>query len=254
MRIAGLDQPEREAALMLTSAGGIRAADLIGVPEAKLGPAAEPIEACAVRRAAGEPLSRILGRREFWSLSLAISPDVLDPRADTETLVEAAVAEMIRRRADMLWILDLGVGSGALLCALLTEFPLATGIGVDLSERATAVAQGNVDALGLRSRARIWVRDWGEGLEGPFDLIVSNPPYIRTDAIAGLSREVRDYDPRMALDGGVDGLEAYRALAPNLARLLRPSSGRFFVEIGEGQAEAVRTILARVGLVVSGAR
>ena len=250
MRVLGLDQPEREAALLVTSASGIRAVDLIGAPDEKLGPAAYEVEAFAARRAAGEPLSRILGRRDFWSLSLAISPDVLDPRADTETVVEAALAEVAHRSAEALRLLDLGVGSGALLCSLLTEFPQATGVGVDLSERAAAVARANIGTLGLEERGTIVVGDWGEGLEGPFDLIVSNPPYIRAGEIDGLSREVREYDPRLALDGGADGLQAYRALAPTLVRLLEPSKGRFFVEIGEGQAEAVRAILTSGGLEV----
>jgi release factor glutamine methyltransferase len=253
MRALGIEQPEREAALLLTSASGIRAVDLILAPEAELGAAAEGIEAFAARRAAGEPLSRIFGRREFWGLAFTISPDVLDPRADTETIVDAALAEMAGR-AEPLRVLDLGVGSGALLCALLTVFPRATGVGVDLSERAAAVARANVAALGLEARGEIRVGDWGEGLEAPFDLIVSNPPYVRSGEIAGLSREVREQDPRLALDGGADGLDAFRALTPCLARLLEPSQGRYFLEIGEGQSEAVRAILTRGGLEVSGTR
>ena len=253
-RVLGLDHPEREAALLLTRTSGIRAVDLIGAPDEKLGRAADEIEAFAARRAAGEPLSRILGRRDFWSLSLAISPDVLDPRADSETVVEAALAEMAHRSAEPLRLLDLGVGSGALLCSLLIEFPQATGVGVDLSERAAAVARANMETLGLEERGTIVVGNWGDGLEGPFDLIVSNPPYIRAGEIDGLSREVREYDPRLALDGGADGLESYRVLAPTLARLLEPSKGKFFVEIGEGQAEAVRAILTLGGLAASGRR
>ena len=253
-RVLGLDQPEREAALLLTRTSGIRAVDLIGAPDEKLGRAADEIEAFAARRAAGEPLSRIFGRRDFWSLSLAISPNVLDPRADSETVVEAALAEMAHRSAEPLRLLDLGVGSGALLCSLLIEFPQATGVGVDLSERAAAVARANMGTLGLEERGTIVVGNWGDGLEGPFDLIVSNPPYIRAGEIDGLSREVREYDPRLALDGGADGLESYRVLAPTLARLLEPSKGKFFVEIGEGQAEAVRAILTLGGLAASGRR
>jgi release factor glutamine methyltransferase len=254
MRALGLDQPEREAALLLRSASGIRAVDLILAPEAELGAASATIKAFAARRAAGEPLSRILGRREFWGLTLAISPDVLDPRADSETIVEAALADMAERRSEPLRVLDLGVGSGALLCALLTELPQAVGVGVDLSQRAATVARANVATLGLEARAEIRIGDWGERLEPPFDLIVSNPPYVRSDEIAGLSREVREHDPRLALDGGADGFEAYRALTPNLARLLEPSKGRYFLEIGDGQSEAVRAILASGGLEVTGTR
>ena len=175
---------------------------------------------------------------------------MLDPRADTETLVEAARTSMRVRRDETLRILDFGTGSGALLCALLGEFPRATGIGVDLSPAAAEIARANVAALGLGARATIRIGDWGQGLDGPFDLIVSNPPYIPAADIAGLDREVREHDPRLALDGGADGLDAYRALAPELTRLLEPKHGRFFLEFGLGQAEAVRAILERGGLFV----
>lgn len=249
-RARGVDRPEREAALLLARTGGMRAVDLVSAPEAPLGAAAGRIAAFAARRAAGEPLSRICGRREFWSLDLAISPDVLDPRPETETIVEAAIAELAERRGEPLRVLDLGVGSGALLAAVLTEFPRAIGVGVDLSERAGRIARANLEALGLADRATIRRGDWGEGLEGAFDLIVSNPPYIRSGEIAGLDREVRDHDPRLALDGGEDGLRAYRALAPQTARLLDPV-GRFFFEVGEGQGDAVGAILRAGGLEVT---
>ncbi len=242
------DDPASEARLLLAAAGGLRPVDLIGAPDAPLGAAAPQVEAFAARRAAGEPLSRIVGRREFWSLSLAISPDALDPRPETETIVEAALARFANRRAEALRVLDLGVGSGALLCAILTELPAARGIGVDFSEGAARIARANVEALGLGNRAEIRVGDWGAGLHGPFDLIVANPPYVRSGEIAGLAREVRDHDPRLALDGGEDGLEAYRAILPEIARLLAPSSGWFFLEVGAGQAEAVADIATRAGL------
>ena len=243
-----VDEPAREARLLLAAAGALRASELIGAPEAPLGAAARRVSQFAARRAAGEPLSRILGRREFWGLSLAISPDALDPRPETETIVEAALAEFAARRGEPLALLDLGVGSGALLCALLSEFPAARGIGVDLSEGAANVARGNLHSLGLGERAEIRLGDWGAGLDGPFDLIVANPPYVRRGEIAGLAREVRDHDPLLALDGGEDGLEAYRALLPEIARLLAPSSGWFFLEVGAGQAEAVEAIAAAAGL------
>ena len=247
LRELGFENPEREATLLVTNACGLRAVDLISAPEAPLGEAARRLEIFAARRASGEALSRILGRRSFWSLDFAISPDVLDPRPETETLVEAAVAKLAARRGEALRILDLGVGSGAILCALLTEFPAALGLGVDRSEGAAAIARGNAETLGLAARARIEVGDWTAGLESPFDLIVSNPPYIRSGDIAGLDREVRDHDPRLALDGGPDGLAAYRALAPEIARLLAPE-GWFFLEVGAGQAASVREIASRAGL------
>jgi release factor glutamine methyltransferase len=247
LRALGFEEAAREATLLLTNACGLRPVDLIGAPEAPLGEAAARLEAFAARRVAGEPLSRILRRREFWSLPFAISPDVLDPRADTETIVEAAVTTFAERRHAALRVLDLGVGSGALLAALLSEFPAAHGVGVDASERAAAVARGNLEALGLARRAQIRVGDWADGLDEPFDLIVSNPPYIRSADIAALAREVREHDPRLALDGGADGLDAYRALAPQIARLLAPK-GWFFLEVGAGQADDVEAIAAEAGL------
>ena len=242
-----VDEPEREATLLLSGVCGLRAADLVAAPDAPLGDAADRLDEAARRRLAGEPLSRILGRREFWSLEFALSPDVLDPRPESETVVEAALAAFAARRAEPLRVLDLGVGAGALLCALLSELPAARGIGVDLSEGAAAVARANVAALGLSERAEIRVGDWAAGLDGPFDLIVANPPYVRSAEIAGLPREARDYDPRLALDGGADGLDAYRALMPQIARLLAPE-GRFFVEVGAGQAADVEAIAAAAGL------
>jgi len=241
-----VDDPQREAALVLRAAG-VAAKDLIGDPDAQLGAAAVRAEAYAARRAAGEPLSRIVGRREFWGLSFALSPDALDPRPETETIVEAALAALAARRNELLHIVDFGVGSGALLAALLSEFPAARGLGVDLNPGAAAQARANLAALGLGGRAELRVGDWGEGLNDAFDLIVANPPYVASGDIAALAREVREHDPRLALDGGADGLDAYRALMPHIARLLAPR-GRFFVEIGAGQAGAVQALAAAAGL------
>jgi len=242
------DAPEREAALLIAAALGVRAIDLVVDPETPLGAAAEPLEALARRREAGEPLTRILGRREFWSLDLRITSDVLDPRPDTETIIEAALAEFASRKSEPLRIVDFGVGSGAILAALLSEFPNAIGLGIDRSEAAARIARENLDALGF-SRAQTRVGNWGAGLDGPFDLIVSNPPYIPSAEIATLSREVRDHDPRLALDGGDDGLDAFRALAPEIARLLAPG-GRFVLEFGQGQGDGVGRVLADAGLSV----
>lgn len=246
---AGIDDSAREAALLLRRAADLSAAALIAAPQAALGAAAARVEAYARRRECGEPLARIEGRRGFWGREFAITPDVLDPRADTETLVEAALAAFSQRRDEPLRVIDFGAGSGAILATLLGEWPRALGLGVDLSPAAAAVAQANLQALGLSGRARVRVGRWGEGLEGPFDVIVSNPPYIPTGEIAGLARDVRDHDPHLALDGGADGLDAYRALAPEIARLLAPS-GRFFLEIGAGQGDDVAAIVAQAGLAV----
>lgn len=247
LRALGVEEADREATLLLTNACALRPIDLISAPEAPLGEAAPQLEAFAARRSAGEPLSRILGRREFWSLDFTISPEVLDPRPDTETIVEAALEAFAERRSEPLSVLDLGVGSGALLAALLTEFPRARGLGVDRSEAAARIARANIEALGLAARAEIRLGNWTEGLEEPFDLIVSNPPYIRSGDIAGLAREVRDHDPHLALDGGADGLAAYRALAPAIAPLLAPQ-GWFFLEVGAGQAGDVEAIASEAGL------
>jgi release factor glutamine methyltransferase len=249
--MAGVTEaPAREAALILRAGADLKPTDLIASPEAPLGVAATKVEAYAARRAAGEPLSRILGRREFWSLSFALTPDTLDPRPETETVVEAALAAFAARRGEALRLIDFGVGSGALIAALLSEFPAAQGVGVDVSAAAAAQARANLAALGLAARADICVCDWGAGIEGRFDLIVANPPYIRSADIAGLTREVAEHDPRLALDGGPDGLDAYRALAPHVARLLAPG-GWFFFEIGEGQAEEVKAIAGHAGLAAT---
>jgi release factor glutamine methyltransferase len=244
----GVEAAEREAELVISAAAGLRRIDLIADPEQKLGEAAERIELFARRREAGEPLSRIVGRREFWSLTFALSPDVLDPRPDSETIVAAALEELAERRGERLKILDFGVGSGAILAALVSELPAASGLGVDCSAAAADMARQNVAALGLFARADIRVGDWGEGLDGRFDLIVSNPPYIPTDEIGNLAREVSKHDPKLALDGGRDGLDAYRRLGPDMARLIEPREGLFFVEHGEGQGDAVRAILSESGL------
>lgn len=249
----GVEAPEREARLIVAFAANLPMIDMIVDPDKPLGEAGAKADLLAARRAAREPLSRILGKREFWGLAFAVSPAVLDPRADTETLVEAALEEMETRRRENLRILDLGVGSGAIIAALLTELPFATGMGVDRSAEAAAVAEQNLAKLGLFERARVRVGDWSQGLEGPFDLIVSNPPYIPSDDINALAREVREHDPRLALDGGTDGLDAYRALAPQIARLLAPY-GRFVLEHGEGQGGDVRRILRTAGLEPTGGR
>ena len=245
---AGLEEASRQARLTLCAACGLPPALLISAPEAPLGAAASRLNEFVARRAAGEPLSKIVGKREFWGLTLAISPDVLDPRPETEAIVEAAIALFASRRREALRILDLGTGSGALLCALLSEFSEAHGVGVDLSEAAAKVARGNVEACGLAGRADIRVGRWTQNLDGPFDLIVSNPPYIPSADIADLAREVRDFDPRLALDGGADGLEAYRAIMPASARIIAPD-GWLLAEVGAGQASDALGIAAKAGFL-----
>ena len=244
----GIEDPKREAGITLCAASGIAPIALIVAPHEPLGSAARKVAEFAARRAAGEALSRIVGRREFWGLNLAISPQVLDPRPETETIVEASLRLLGDRREDQLRVLDLGVGSGALLCALLTEFAHAQGVGVDISAGAANVACSNVEACGLVKRAEIRIGDWTKGLDGPFDLIVSNPPYVPSADLPGLPREVRNFDPRLALDGGIDGLDAYRRIVPESLRLLS-EGGWLMVEIGAGQSAGVLEIAEQCGLV-----
>lgn len=241
---AGLAEPDADAALLLEAATGVsRVALLTDDTEPLRQDAAERLARFAARRLAREPVHRILGQRAFWTLDLAISPAVLDPRPDTETLVEAALALAPRPPAR---VLDLGTGSGALLCALLAEWPDAIGVGVDRSVEACRVARHNVEACGLGARALVMVGEWAEGLAGPFDVVVSNPPYIRSGAIALLDPEVRDHDPHLALDGGADGLCAYRAIIPLAAQLLSPG-GLLAVEIGWTQGADVTGFLTQAG-------
>ncbi len=210
------------------------------------------LESKLSRRAAHEPVSRIVGRRHFWTLDLAVSPDTLDPRPDTESLIETVVAAIPDRKTP-LTILDLGTGTGALLIALLSEYPEATGIGVDLSEGALATARINAESHGLGDRAAFAAGHWTDGVAGPFDVIVSNPPYIDSGDLAGLPPEVREHDPMLALDGGADGLDAYRAIIPAIPHLLGARRACRFSEIGEGQGDAVTRIARRARLVRPGA-
>ena len=213
------------------------------------------ISALAARRLKREPVSRILGQKEFWSIALAITPDVLVPRPETETVVEGALDFVVRGglRMEKLRILDIGTGSGALLLALLRELPNATGTGTDISTGALKVARENAARCGVEGRCTFVVCDIASVVEGPFDLLVSNPPYIAHDEITSLAPEVKNYDPMVALDGGDDGLAAYRAIAADAKQLLAPGA-RMFVELGAGQEAAVRDLFTNVGLIAGIAR
>jgi release factor glutamine methyltransferase len=211
------------------------------------------LDAFVRRRIAGEPIARILGTKEFWGLPLKLSADTLVPRPDTETVVEAAL-EILRAEGRVqvpLRIADLGTGSGAILLALLTELPNATGIGTDLSAAALETARTNAQHLDLAPRVDFIISDYAEGLSGPFDLIISNPPYVRSADIASLAPEVRDHDPHLALDGGRDGLEAYRRIAPQASGLLSPG-GLLVLEIGQDQDGDVAQLVTAAGLTVAG--
>jgi release factor glutamine methyltransferase len=209
------------------------------------------LEAFAQRRLSGEPVARVAGEREFWGLPLKLSAATLVPRPDTETVVERALQILRTEGAKerILRIADLGTGSGAILLALLSELPNARGIGTDISADALDTAEANAAQLGLSMRASFIRCDYATGLSGSFDLIVSNPPYIRSADIAGLALEVRDHDPHLALDGGPDGLSAYRALIPQSAPLLAPG-GALVVEAGQGQSGAIETLMRGSGLTV----
>jgi release factor glutamine methyltransferase len=249
----GIAEARREARLVAAAALGVDSSTVLGWPERVLSSEeASSVRAFARRRGAGEPLSRLVGRREFWSLPFALSPQTLDPRPDSETVVEAALGEVADRNAP-LRLLDLGTGTGCLLLALLSELPRASGIGVDRSAGAAATARRNAEALGLSGRASFAVGDWGEALRGGFDLVVSNPPYIPSAAISRLSREVREHDPPLALDGGPDGLDAYRRIALGLPCWL-VDGGVAVLELGEGRAAEVAAILAGAGLLLAGTR
>jgi release factor glutamine methyltransferase len=211
------------------------------------------LEALVLRRLAGEPVDRIIGRRGFWTLDLKVGPATLSPRSDTETVVRAARDRMVadRSRSAPLRILDLGTGTGAILLALLAEFPGAQGLGIDISEEALAVARENADQTGLSARAVFQRGDWAEGLTGPFDLILSNPPYIPTHDILSLDREVRNHDPHLALDGGDDGLACYRLLLPQITAVLA-ENGFAVLEFGQGQGRDVAQLAKTAGLAPVG--
>jgi release factor glutamine methyltransferase len=244
---AGIDTPRRDAELLLGDVLSRPPGALRRMGGLELTPDQQARFAEAVRRrVAREPVQRILGHWEFWSLELELGPDTLIPRADTETVVDAVLRRLPDRQAP-LRLLDLGTGTGALLLALLSELPQAWGVGTDISPGAAAVAQRNARRLGLGGRAAFVVADWAAPLSGTFDVVVSNPPYIAAGDLPGLQPEVRGHEPQRALVGGADGLDCYRILARAVPRLLRPG-GLAALEHGDGQGPAVAGLLAGEGL------
>ena len=243
-----LDSPDLDARLLVGHALGLDHTALASNGERELSvDEVSAISDLAARRLAHEPVARIVGRKEFWGLEFRVTSATLVPRPETETLVEAALAA-IPDRSLPLRIVDFGTGTGALLLALLSEFPNAVGIGTDISVSALAVARDNANRLGVGSRAYFAACDYGSALRGPFDLIISNPPYIADGDMAGLDPEVRNYDPRLALDGGTSGLDAYRAVVAHAGRLLAPE-GILVVELGVGQAFSVAALMDKGGIV-----
>ncbi len=249
---AGIDNVRFEARLLLSHATGLTIEQLISRgPDAAPAAAAATLRELTARRVRREPMAYILGEREFWGLPFKVSPAVLIPRPDSETVIET-VLDLLPDRSRKLRILDLGLGSGCLLLTLLREYPQATGVGIDASQAALAIAQANAEALGVAPRARLSTGDWRQAgwtdpLKGPFELLVSNPPYIESAAVEGLMPEVATHEPRLALDGGTDGLAAYRIIAAASPALVVPG-GWAIVEVGEGQAPEVGSLFSAAGL------
>jgi len=244
---AGIDDSARETRWLIKHALGVGDADLISGKKNVSPEDVRAAESLTARRAAGEPVSRIIGEKEFCGLSFMVTPDVLDPRPDTEVLVDAAVkrfaADPPRR------ILDLGTGSGCILIALLKKFPRAAGVGVDISESALEVARENAARNGVADRASFVRGDWAEFVDESFDLIVSNPPYISSGDIPNLDAEVKNHDPILALDGGFDGLDAYKKIFSQMKKLFLPGGAGFF-EMGILQAEDVARLAGNAGFLV----
>lgn len=246
LKTAGVDSPAIDARLLLEAATGASRTDILTDPYRPLtAEQSDRLDGWLARRERREPVARILGRKGFWKLLLTVTPGVLVPRPDTETVVDLVVKAF--PEAARFSLLDMGVGSGAILLSVLAERPGAKGLGTDVSDEALAVARDNAANLGLADRATFLHAPWAEGLgDESFEVVVSNPPYIPTGDLEGLDPEVRDHDPRLALDGGADGLDAYRALVPDTLRVLKPG-GLFAVEIGWDQAEAVSALFRKAG-------
>lgn len=246
LKDAGIDQPAIDARLMLEVAADVTRTEIVTDPYRML--TAEQwatLDEYLTRRARREPVSHIIGRKGFWKILLQVNKNVLTPRPETEVIVDEVLKAFPESMSFNM--LDLGVGSGTILLAILAERPAAKGLGVDVSEEALAVARENAASLDLNNRTALLRGDWTTGLgdEG-FDLVVSNPPYIASHIIETLEPEVRDHEPRLALDGGPDGLDAYRHLAPEILRVLKPG-GMFAVEIGYDQSADVEALFRQAG-------
>ena len=247
----GCGEARRNARRLITSALGLGSTEMFGHLDREITePEARHIRQLVSRALRCEPLSRQVGRREFWGIEFGLSAATLDPRPDTEAIVEAVLRRVPERDAP-LRVLDLGTGTGCLLLALLSELPKATGVAIDIVIGAATTARMNAAALGFATRAWFCAGDWGKPLSARFAVVVFNPPYLTRAEFAELPRAVRDYDPRRALDGGIDGLEAFRAIGADLPRLLGPE-GIFVTEVGIGQVDAVCAILRGVGMAING--
>ena len=251
LRAAGVESPRREARLLLAHVLGLRPEQIVSENFSLQGAQFRGrFEAAVVRRAQREPLAYIIGRREFWSLDFEVGPGVLIPRPESEIMVEEALKRFPKTDAP-LRVADIGTGSGCLLIAFLSERAEAEGLGIDISEEALGIAKRNATRLGLDGRTQFLRNDWISGLSGTWEVIFINPPYIVEGELDGLEPEVSRYEPRTALDGGPDGLCAYRRIAASLRPRLAPE-GRVFLEVGQGQAEPVERIFSEKGLNVEG--
>jgi release factor glutamine methyltransferase len=251
LRGAGVESAPLDARVLLAHALDAGSVELIAASDDPVAADRwERFQELVARRMAGEPVARILGRKEFWSRSFVLSPQTLVPRPETETLVES-ILEVKPQRDAALRILDLGTGSGILLAALLLEYRNAAGVAVDVDSQAAAVARANAEAAGVGDRATFLCGNWGDAIDARFDVVVSNPPYVASGDLAGLQVEVRAHDPAVALDGGADGLDAYRAIVPALDRLLA-RGGVAVLELGAGQEAAVVEIARHAQIRVNG--
>ena len=251
---ADIPEPRAEARRLLSLAMGVAAEGIVASSDRPLGSdVLARFESLVARRGTHEPFAYIAGEREFWSLPFRVTPATLIPRPDTETVVEAALEHVRACANPKPRILDLGTGSGCILLALLSELPGAAGVGVDASEAALGVATGNARALGLSARAAFRLGDWSAGMSGPFELIVSNPPYIPDGDMSSLAADIAQFEPLSALAGGSDGLDAYRAIA-GMAPPLLAADAALILEVGLGQAEAVAALLRSAGLDIAGTR
>ena len=246
LKAGRIDSPSIDARLLLEAATGASRLEILTDPHRPLTPdQSATLAGYLERRLRREPVSRILGRKGFWKIMLNVTPDVLSPRPDTETILD--IAMLAHAQHEAFTVADLGTGSGAILLAILTERPAATGVGTDISVEALAVAKENAANLDLDGRATFLRTEWAAGFaDHSFDFVASNPPYIPSGDIPGLDPEVKDHDPILALDGGPDGLQAYRDLAPEIMRILKPG-GTFAVEIGFDQGPQVKALFEQAG-------
>lgn len=242
---AGIESPSRELRLLVAHVLEKRYEDVFFATDLRLSEGqTEHLARLVQRRCAGEPLAKIIGHKEFWGLDFIVTSDTLDPRPDSETLIQAVLGCVCDKNSP-LTIIDFGTGTGCLMISLLSEFPNAHGFGVDKSENAITVARKNADRLGFLNRAAFLVGDWATAVRGTFDIVISNPPYIGLNE--PLDRSVSDYDPHQALYGGKDGLACYESLLPQIHTLCHQGS-KIFLEIGQGQGAAVRTLAKHNGL------